>query len=371
MNKFIIKNRKPLESSFVPEEILHRNVEVEKIERSVILPLRMGSSTNLLIHGDSGTGKTVTMKYVVSRHPEMSIFYENAISSGNFKNILISVLRSMGKVMPDRGTSYSQIFRSMSLSTSGTGVLIIVDECANAIRMDPNGLYNILRAGELYGVTLGVILVSVDDPLIYMSERERKTLGLFSGMKFSKYSEEELYSILMQRVSLSLQEGTYSEETIRYIAEISSSFGSARVAIELLQKAAYSAEYREGSEVSGEDVRTAKSMINPYLTESKLSELESDELVVLLAVCQALENSSSTDTADVYERSTSLFELYGRKPMDLPFIYRTTKKLQTLGIIEGRITGKGDRKGVEKRLTLSDVPVAILADKLRQILDRL
>ena len=174
--------------------------------------------------------------------------------------------------MPDRGTSYSQIFRSMSLSTSGTGVLIIVDECANAIRMDPNGLYNILRAGELYGITLGVILVSVDDPLIYMSERERKTLGLFSGMKFSKYSDEELYSILMQRV---------------------------------------------------------------------------------------------------YERSTSLFELYRREVMDLPFIYRTTKKLQTLGIIEGRITGKGDRKGVEKRLTLSDVPVTILADKIRQILDRL
>ncbi|MHB1493471.1 MAG: Cdc6/Cdc18 family protein [Thermoplasmataceae archaeon] len=371
MSQSIIKNRKPLESSFIPPEIIHRKDELEKIERSVILPLKMGSSTNLLIHGDSGTGKTVTLKHIMLKHERLGIFYENAISAGNFKNILVSALRSMGKIMPDRGTSYSQIFRNIALTSDNRSVLIIIDECANAIRMDPNGLYNILRAGELFGVAVGTILVSVEDPLIYMSERERKTLGLFSGMKFPKYSEEELYSILMQRASLSLHENTYSDDVIRYISEISSSFGSARVAIELLQKSAYSAEYRGGEEISSDDIRAAKSMINPYLTESKLSELESDELVILLAVCQSLENSNSTDTSEVFERSASLFELYGREAIDLPFIYRTMKKLQTLGIVEGRVMGKGDRKGVEKRIMLSDVPVGVLANKIREILERL
>ncbi|EQD57130.1 cell division control protein 6 related protein, partial [mine drainage metagenome] len=184
------------------------------------------------------------MKHVERKYKQIEILYENAISAGNFKNILISALRSMGKVVPERGTSFSQIFKNISLSQSKKSILLIIDECANAVRKDPDGLYNILRAGELYGVTLGVILISVDDPLIYMSERERKTLGLFSGIKFPKYSENELYSILMQRVSLSLNDNTFTDENIQYISEISSAFGSARVAIELLQKSAYSAEYR-------------------------------------------------------------------------------------------------------------------------------
>ncbi|EQD58903.1 cell division control protein 6 related protein, partial [mine drainage metagenome] len=181
-----------------------------------------------------------------------------------------------------------QIFKNISLSQSKKSILLIIDECANAVRKDPDGLYNILRAGELYGVTLGVILISVDDPLIYMSERERKTLGLFSGIKFPKYSENELYSILMQRVSLSLNDNTFTDENIQYISEISSAFGSARVAIELLQKSAYSAEYRGSDRISNDDIRAAKSMINPYLTESKLSELEKDDLLVLLTICDSL-----------------------------------------------------------------------------------
>ncbi|MHB8361301.1 MAG: Cdc6/Cdc18 family protein [Thermoplasmataceae archaeon] len=366
----IIRDRDPLESSFVPPEIIHRKAQLDNIERAVILPLTMGSSSNFLIRGDSGTGKTVTMRHVERKYRQIEVLYENAISAGNFKNILISALRSMGKVVPERGTSFSQIFKNISLSQSKKSILLIIDECANAVRKDPDGLYNILRAGELYGVTLGVILISVDDPLIYMSERERKTLGLFSGIKFPKYSENELYSILMQRASLSLNDNTFTDENIQYISEISSTFGSARVAIELLQKSAYSAEYRGSDRISNDDIRAAKSMINPYLTESKLSELEKADLLVLLTICDSLENSQSVDISEISERSPSVFELYGHEKVDMPFIYRTLKKLETLGIIEGHVMGKGDRKGVGKKIMLSDVPVAVLSNKIREILDR-
>ena len=65
--KSLIKNRDVLHFDHIPEQILHRDPEQEKIAQTLI-PILMGSRpSNLLVYGKTGTGKTLVIKKVLSK----------------------------------------------------------------------------------------------------------------------------------------------------------------------------------------------------------------------------------------------------------------------------------------------------------------
>ena len=368
----IIKNPDPLDFSYVPQKLRFREKQIDNIRRTMLEPLKAGISSNLLAFGDSGTGKTSTMRYLSREEKRFFMVYQNALSFSSLRALVLDSLAKMGRVTGTKNLSFPEIFRAIRKVSEerGRNVVIIVDEATNLIKFDKDGLYNLLRANEVYGATISCILVSMEDPSIYMTERDKKSLGVFSTIHFNRYSRDELLEILKERARVALEPGSFEDSSLEYISEVAEPFGSARVAIELLQKSAYACQYRDGEKLESEDIRTASSMINPYVTESKLGELEPEELGVLLSVCRCLKDESSTEMACVIRESRFVAEQYSLEIGADSMVYRIIKRLEDIGIVEGRVVGRGDRKGVSKMIGINDVPVAALEEKVMQMFMR-
>jgi cell division control protein 6 len=368
----IVKNAASLDFSFVPGNLPAREAELEMLRNIIMEPLKSGVSSTIIIYGPSGTGKTVTAKYLLRSDPKIITVYENALSFGSLKSLLVDVLLKMGKVVQDKGVTYQQIFRILKghISQSDGKMLVVIDEASGIMKSDPEGFYNLIRAEELYSAKLSCILISIDDPTTYLTGKQRRAFGVFSSIRFMPYSEAELEMIVDDRARTSLHSGSYTQNIISEIALIASRFGSARVAIELLQKSAYIAQSNGTDTITPEDVRSAKALINPYVTESKLSDLNTDELIVLMAICRNLFDNPETDISSTYSTARIIAETHDYDVPDLQKIYRVTSKLESVGMIDSRISGKGDRKGVSKSIFVNDIPVKVLFEKIDDMISK-
>ena len=60
----LFRKREALEPSFIPDELPHRNSEIEKIAGITACALKGDVPPNFLCYGMTGTGKTATVRYV-------------------------------------------------------------------------------------------------------------------------------------------------------------------------------------------------------------------------------------------------------------------------------------------------------------------
>jgi cell division control protein 6 len=365
----IITRPEALESSFLPEKLLHREKEIEALNSIVVEPLVRGNSAFAVVFGPPGTGKTVTCKHVVKQPGEWIGVYENFLAFGSIKNLLRDVLLRVGRVTLPGGMNMESQFRALKSYQSRTGkkLLLVIDECLNAFR-DKKGIYNLLRANELHSLDIAVIFVSVDNPFLVMLSGTDRRLFSPGMIKFQKYSTDELEGILQNRYSTACRTGSVSPETLRFIAETASGSGSARVAIELLQKSAYLAAHRSSDTVDPEDVRAAMAFINPYLTESKLSELDFTDLIILLAVCRSLGSQPETGVTAVRETLDIACEEYGISRLEPHAVYGGLRELERMGLIESRLEKPDRDMGPTKIIRLSDVPAALLREKIETLI---
>ncbi|MHA1255143.1 MAG: hypothetical protein ACTSPS_06025 [Promethearchaeota archaeon] len=69
----IFKNRDALDPSFVPDELPHRNKEIQKVAEKTACALKGDTPPNFLCYGITGTGKTATIRYVSQKLAQQNI----------------------------------------------------------------------------------------------------------------------------------------------------------------------------------------------------------------------------------------------------------------------------------------------------------
>ena len=65
-------DKKALQSSYIPETILHREDQIKQIANILAPALRGDKPSNLFVYGKTGAGKTLTIRYTTQKLIEIA-----------------------------------------------------------------------------------------------------------------------------------------------------------------------------------------------------------------------------------------------------------------------------------------------------------
>lgn len=277
----IIVSEDVLLPNYMPDEILHRERELQAIADSIKPMLRRGAPQNLFIHGTSGTGKTTCMKHILKQLAEHSSavlpVYVNCWANPTQMAIYNRIVEEMRLPLPRRGLAADEIFDRIQqfVKNYKKPILLVLDEM-DGLRHDKL-LYVVARSNE-QRLTFGIAGLTNNKALLSRLDSRIRSSLRFSEMEFGPYSEEQLLSILKTRAQRALSPGSYDERLLlKIIRSVEDS--SARVAIERLWKAAKHAEKAGRGRIMLQDVEDTLSL-EPRFKLPELT-LSSEEMLLL------------------------------------------------------------------------------------------
>ena len=382
LSSSVIKNLEVLDFNYVPEDLPHRE-EPLRFLAQMFKPLLSGVSQNVVIHGPVGTGKTVMAKKFctslvnLARRQGKIVEYVhiNCRKRTTDSMVLLGVLNHFDPRFPDRGFSVQEMFEVLrkQLKKRDAQLLLVLDEADALLQKSGSNLvYSLTRFSDESSVdktSISLLLISQKDVLAMLDSSALSTFKRNNVITLNRYSRDELFDIVEQRVQLAFHTDTVDMGCIDLISDIASEWGDARFAIELLWKSGISADHQHTDKVTPEHVRAAKAETYSVVTESKLQNLERHQLLTLHAIARRLkkDNTAYVNTGDVEKTYALSCEEYGETPRSHTMFWNYLKQVESAGFITLKLSGKG-QLGTTQMISLPDIPAEIVSQKIEEIL---
>ncbi|MEK6958593.1 MAG: AAA family ATPase [archaeon] len=285
----IFKDERFLYPDFVPEKLPFRDKEIGELV-FCLKPASQGKKpSNAFVFGKPGTGKTVTLKFVLNELEEYSdrakCIYLNCFELGTRHAILARLTNILGYPVPERGMSGSEIYeRFVATLRSKKIIPIVVFDEAEQLLKDEEAmklLYDFSRLGEQQKLFMGMVFISNDNFfLARLDERVRSSLQA-SSVGFEPYIPSELKEILKERAEYAFVPNSLDSEVIPLCAAHAAKVGGdARIAVDVLLKAARLAEKDNAKQVLVKHVRAAFMQEKPVKFEITDTLSEQEKLVL-------------------------------------------------------------------------------------------
>jgi len=277
----VIVREEILLPDYLPDELIHRDAELQALADSIKPLLQRRTPENLFVHGSSGTGKTTCIKYLLRQLSDHSSavlpVYVNCWEDSTPLAVYNRIIEEMRLPLPRRGLATDEVFDRILqyMKNYKKAVLVVLDDM-DGLRQE-EALYLLSRSNE-NGIIFGIIGIANDKGLVARLDSRIRSSLRFSEMEFRPYSEDQLISILRVRAEAALAPGSYDEKLltkiVRHVEE-----GSARLAIERLWKAAKHADRLGRPKIMLQDIEDALGAEPSFkLHELKLS---SEELLLI------------------------------------------------------------------------------------------
>jgi len=382
LSSTVIKNPSTLDFDFVPEEIIHRYDQLRFLAQ-MFKPLLSNVSQNAVIKGPVGTGKTLIAKKFckeisnLARKQGKTIEYVhiNCRKRNTDSMALLGILSYFDSRFPDRGFSVSEMLQVLKkqLQKRQAQLLVVLDE-ADAIlkKSGSNLVYDLTRFSDESAkqkTPVSVVLISQKDIIPMLDAAALSTFKRSNVLKLDKYTRNELYDIVMQRVEIAFHNGTVTQDSVELIADIASEWGDARFAIELLWKSGIAADHQHTDIVNPEHVRAAKAETYSIVTESKLKNLDKHQLITLYSIAKRLKKDQTAyvNTGDAEKTYAVTCEEYNEKPRTHTMFWNYLKEIESAGFINIKASGKG-HLGTTQFISLPDIPAEIVGEKVEELL---
>ncbi|MCL5253968.1 MAG: ORC1-type DNA replication protein [Candidatus Thermoplasmatota archaeon] len=375
-------DREKLRPSYVPDNLPHREREIDQLAAIVSIGLKGERPSNVLVFGKTGTGKTASVKFIAKeasramRTNDVIFVYVNCCEAdtnyGVIQHIVNGFIDKPDERAPYNGWSMERIYSLFKekIDQLGSLVVVVLDELDRLVyKAGDDLLYNLSRINDdLHKSKLSIIGIANDLKFTdYLDARVRSRLGE-ERIVFSPYDAGELSDILRERAGMVFIEGTLDPDVIPLCSAFAAQeHGDARRALELLRVSAESAEREGRSRITSADVYKAKEKIELDTVSETLRTLPYQSKILLLSIVMHSEKRKVMTTGDIYEVYHSLCNSVGVTPLSQRRIGDLLSELDMLGILRARVRsfGRGGRtKEVELAVSLNETRDILVDDEL-------
>lgn len=304
--KGIFKREEYLYPEFIPERLPHRDNEIDAIVFALRPLLEGKKPRNLFLFGPTGTGKTVTIRFVLKELHEYSDrgkpLYINCFEFNSRHSILTEIANFIGSAIPRRGLGTDEVYRQLinAMKKIDFIPIIVLDEIDQLLAEEQASklLYDLLRSGQYQKNYFVVVLITNDyDFLLKLDERVKSSL-MQESIEFKQYTPQQLKDILEERCAFAFNEDVIEKDAINLAAAFAAkNNGDARIAIECIFKAGKLAEKRNEKKVTPAIVREAFNSIYSRFVQKSLPALNEDEKILL----SVLLKKDKTDSGTLYK----------------------------------------------------------------------
>jgi len=365
----VFKDRNALSTGFTPDNIPHRNNQINNLASILAPSLKGGKPSNVFMYGMTGTGKTVVSRYVGEELEKMSnkgrnpvkILYVNCKmkkTADTEYRLIAELSRLLGQEVPSTGLPTQQVYDIFFrvLDSNEWVVVIILDEIDTLVdKMGDDFLYNFTRINQdlerarvsVIGITNDLGFVDILDPRVKSSLGEEEIL-------FPPYNAMELQDILKERSSLGFTNGILADEVIPKCAALAAQeHGDARRALDLLRVAGELAERKNTTEITEDHVDMARHKIEYDRVLETVKSLPKQTKTVLYSIIDLVErHREDIQTGDVYNVYEEKCKKAGLSPLTQRRVSDLISELDMLGIINAKVVSLG-RYGRTRKIRLS------------------
>lgn len=379
----LFKDPAKLSYDYVPERLPGREEETAKLARQFRPLLQGGVPQHVLVTGPVGSGKTALSRafcrdfksFAKGQNVNIEWTDVNCRRRSTEGAALLKILTHFDERFPDRGFSNAEMLEILKkrLERAEAHLVVILDEVDILLKKSGSDLiYNLTRFNEEGAgkakFSVSLIMVSQQDARTLLDEAAQSTFKRTNVLLLERYNSEQLRNIIHQRVELAFHKSVFPEDLEELTADVAAPYGDARYAIELLQKSGQLAEDANRDHVVAEDVRAAAAESHPFVTETKLVELERHKAITLLAIARVLKKGAAfATTGEAEEKYQLACEELGEKARAHTQFWTFLKDLDSLGFIHTKRSGKGII-GTTTLISLPDIPARVLEEKLMDIL---
>lgn len=377
----VFKNRDALEPSFIPEELPHRDNQIQRIAELTACALVGDTPSSFLCYGMTGTGKTATIRYVSQKLSQQGIekkpwwIYINCSVVSTAYRILAHIYNTIAgeEKIPPTGLPKDVIFKKllglMDTKINKAVCFLVLDE----VDMLSDGneiLYDLTRLNEnldfcktsVIGISNKLKFTENLDPRVISSLGEEHLV-------FPIYDATELRDILFDRAEIAFHKDVIKEGVIPRCAAIAAKeHGDARKALKLLKKAGMIAERRQNKKVTEKHLDEAQGELEQDHIREYIKGMPLQAQVVLTAVYLIQKNKPEHEiiSGDVYNLYSELATLVASvRQLSKRRISDYINDLALAGLITADLKSRG-RNGRTKYINL-DIDITFLEKILKEI----
>ncbi|MEM2878114.1 MAG: AAA family ATPase [Candidatus Hadarchaeales archaeon] len=376
----VFRDASKLSPDYVPQVLVHRDEEFRWLIRVFRPLLENRMSQRVLITGSVGVGKTAIAgrfgadleATAKGRGMNLSYLHINCRKDKSYFSIISKIHHHYNPKWPHHGLSPEKLIDLIStyMRTHDAYLTLCLDEIDYYVRMEgPDLMYSLTRMYEDEGQPnrISIIAVAKDREFLKSLDLPTQSTFMHNVLELNRYTAEQLKDILQQRIHEAFKPGAVEEESVDLIADIASSTGDARFALELLWRAGLIADGKLESSVNPEHVREAKAEVYPVIKREVLRELLPHEKILLLSLCRRLRSSGKAYTLreDLDKTYRAACEEYGEQPREKSQFWEYLKRMEGLGLVEV----KEARSKGKKKIGIQEAPVAWLEKELENLLE--